>query len=95
MLSYSHDATRMNNPEVGMVHADIDPDGNTTPWQHDPHLNPALNSISSDRVSRYVQNQLAAIIETIPVTISPEITQGEIVSQRLIYSVRVSNKLLF
>ena len=26
VLSYRHDATRVNNPEVGMVHADSDPD---------------------------------------------------------------------
>ena len=53
------------------------------------------SSAISERVNRTVQNQLVAIIEAIPVTISPEITQGEIVSQRLICSVRVSNKLLF
>ena len=43
VLSYRHDATRMNNPEVGMVHADTDPDGEKTSWQYDPHLDPALN----------------------------------------------------
>ena len=43
VLPYHHDATRMNNPEVGMVHADTDPDGERTSWQYDPHLDPALN----------------------------------------------------
>ena len=43
VLSYRHDATRVNNPEVGMVHAGTDPDGEKTCWQYDPHLDPALN----------------------------------------------------
>ena len=43
VLSYRHDETRVNNPEVGMVHAATDPDGQKTCWQYDPHLDPALN----------------------------------------------------
>ncbi|MCL1630119.1 site-specific DNA-methyltransferase [Roseibaca sp. V10] len=43
VLSYRHDATRVNNPEVGMVHADTDPDGDKTRWKYDPHLDPVLN----------------------------------------------------
>ncbi|MCR9158878.1 MAG: site-specific DNA-methyltransferase [Rhodobacteraceae bacterium] len=43
VLSYRHGETRVNNPEVGMVHADTDPDGDKTPWQYDPHLDPVLN----------------------------------------------------
>ena len=43
VLSYRHDATRVNNPKVGMVHAGTDPDGEKTRWQYDPHLDPALN----------------------------------------------------
>ena len=43
MLSYRHDETRVNNPDVGMVHAGTDPDGQTTTWTHDPHLDPVLN----------------------------------------------------
>ena len=43
VLSYRHVETRANNPEVGMVHADTDPDGEKTPWQYDPHLDPVLN----------------------------------------------------
>ncbi|WP_221931661.1 site-specific DNA-methyltransferase [Palleronia caenipelagi] len=33
----------MNNPEVGMVHADTDPDGEKSTWAYDPHLDPVLN----------------------------------------------------
>ncbi|MCE8006313.1 site-specific DNA-methyltransferase [Aestuariivita sp.] len=43
VLSYRHGETRVNNPEVGMVHADTDPDGEKTSWQYDPHLDPVLN----------------------------------------------------
>lgn len=43
VLSYRHNETRVNNPEVGMVHADTDPDGKKTTWAYDPHLDPVLN----------------------------------------------------
>lgn len=42
VLSYRHDDTRVNNPEVGMVHPDNDPDQPKTVWAYDPHLDPAL-----------------------------------------------------
>lgn len=43
VLSYRHGETRVNNPEVGMVHAGTDPDGEKTVWAYDPHLDPVLN----------------------------------------------------
>lgn len=43
VVSYRHDETRVNNPEVGMVHAGTDPDGAKTTWAYDPHLDPVLN----------------------------------------------------
>lgn len=43
VLSYRHGDTRVNNPEVGMVHAETDPDAPKTQWQYDPHLDPELN----------------------------------------------------
>ena len=43
VLSYRHNETRVNNPEVGMVHAGTDPDGDKTTWAYDPHLDPILN----------------------------------------------------
>jgi adenine-specific DNA-methyltransferase len=43
VLSYRHGQTRVNNPEVGMVHAGTDPDGEKTIWAYDPHLDPVLN----------------------------------------------------
>ena len=43
VLSYHHGDSRVNNPEVGMVHAGTDPDGVKTTWAYDPHLDPVLN----------------------------------------------------
>lgn len=43
VVSYRHKETRVNNPEVGMVHAGTDPDQPKTEWQYDPHLDPVLN----------------------------------------------------
>ncbi len=43
VLSYRHGDTRVNNPEVGMVHAETDPDAPKTEWQYDPHLDPEMN----------------------------------------------------
>lgn len=42
VLSYRHTETRVNNPEVGMVHLDNDPDQPRTVWKYDPHLDPEL-----------------------------------------------------
>ena len=43
VVSYRHGDSRVNNPEVGMVHAGTDPDGAKTTWAYDPHLDPVLN----------------------------------------------------
>lgn len=42
VLSYRHLDTRVNNPEVGIVHPENDPYQPKTVWQHDPHLDPLL-----------------------------------------------------
>lgn len=51
VLSYRHEDTRVNNPEVGMVHAETDPDQPQTEWQYDPHLDPELNFDSARAVA--------------------------------------------
>ena len=43
VVSYRHGDSRVNNPEVGMVHAGTDPDGAKTTWAYDPHLDPVLH----------------------------------------------------
>lgn len=42
VLSYRHPDRRVNNPEVGLVNADSDPEQPKTRWAYDPHLDPAL-----------------------------------------------------
>ncbi len=42
--SYDHkDKERVNNPPVGLVTTDTDPDAGITAYQHDPHLDPQLS----------------------------------------------------
>lgn len=61
VLSYRHDDTRVNNPEVGMVHPGNDPDQPKTAWAYDPHLDPAL-MFDSQRASveRLIDDALAS-----------------------------------
>jgi adenine-specific DNA-methyltransferase len=61
VLSYRHGDTRVNNPEVGMVHAQTDPDAPKTEWQYDPHLDPELN-FDSARAS--IENLIDAALES-------------------------------
>ncbi|HUF19955.1 MAG TPA: hypothetical protein VMP00_04300 [Burkholderiales bacterium] len=42
VLSYRHANKRKNNPEVGMVTPDTDPETPKTTWAYDPHIDPAL-----------------------------------------------------
>lgn len=42
VLSYRHADRRKNNPEVGMVSPDTDPDQPKTTYSYDPHIDPAL-----------------------------------------------------
>lgn len=61
VLSYRHKETRVNNPEVGMVHADTDPDGEKTSWAYDPHLDPVLNFDSARAgIERLIDYALAS-----------------------------------
>jgi adenine-specific DNA-methyltransferase len=61
VLSYHHGETRVNNPEVGMVHSGTDPDGVKTTWAYDPHLDPVLNFDSARAgVERLIDDALAS-----------------------------------
>lgn len=61
VLSYRHRDTRVNNPEVGMVHADTDPDGERTKWAYDPHLDPVLNFDSArGSIEKIIDDALAS-----------------------------------
>ena len=59
VISYRHTDTRVNNPEVGMVHPDNDPDQPKTVWAYDPHLDPGLMFDSQRaRVERLIDEGL-------------------------------------
>ena len=61
VLSYRHGETRVNNPEVGMVHAGTDPDGEKTRWAYDPHLDPELNFDSARAsIEKLIDDALAS-----------------------------------
>lgn len=61
VISYRHTDTRVNNPEVGMVHPDNDPDQPKTVWAYDPHLDPALMFDSQrGRVEKLIDDALAS-----------------------------------
>lgn len=61
ILSYRHDETRVNNPEVGMVHAGTDPDSKKTEWVYDPHLDPVLNFDSArEGIENLIDDALAS-----------------------------------
>lgn len=42
VLAYRHPDRRKNNPEVGLVNTESDPEQPKTRWAYDPHLDPAL-----------------------------------------------------
>jgi adenine-specific DNA-methyltransferase len=61
VLSYRHLDKRVNNPEVGMVHPENDPEQPKTKWAYDPHIDPALQFDSSrSRVERLIDDALAS-----------------------------------
>ena len=61
VISYRHTDTRVNNPEVGMVHPDNDPDQPKTVWAYDPHLDPTLMFDSQRaRVEKLIDDALAS-----------------------------------
>lgn len=61
VLSYRHGEKRVNNPEVGMVHASTDPDGEKTNWAYDPHLDPVLNfDFNRSGIEKLIDEALAS-----------------------------------
>jgi adenine-specific DNA-methyltransferase len=60
VVSYRHDGKRVNNPEVGIVHPENDPDGPKKAWAYDPHLDPALQfDIGRGRIEALIDGATA------------------------------------
>ncbi|MCL2823242.1 MAG: site-specific DNA-methyltransferase [Polyangiaceae bacterium] len=61
ILSYRHDDQRKNNPEVGLVNPETDPEQPKTAWSYDPHVDPTLGfDIDRGKVERLVNDALAS-----------------------------------
>jgi adenine-specific DNA-methyltransferase len=60
VLSYRHGDRRKNNPEVGMVDPDTDPEQPKTTWAYDPHIDPALGfDIGRAQIETLIDDALA------------------------------------
>jgi adenine-specific DNA-methyltransferase len=61
VISYRHADKRTNNPEVGMVDPDSDPDEGKTRWAYDPHIDPALQfDIGRAEIERIIDDALSS-----------------------------------
>jgi len=61
VIGYRHDDKRKNNPEVGMVDPDSDPDEGKTRYAYDPHLDPSLQfDVGRAEVERIIDDALAS-----------------------------------
>lgn len=59
--AYHHEEKRINNPDVGMVLPETDPDGARTNWKYDPHLDPVLNfDISRSAIEDLIDQAIAS-----------------------------------
>ena len=61
VIAYQHDQKRKNNPDVGVVTPDNDPDQPRTRWAYDPHIDPALQfDVGRERIDRLIDHALEA-----------------------------------
>lgn len=61
IIAYRHPDKRANNPEVGIVTPDTDPEAGKTRWAYDPHLDPALAFDSQrGRIEALIDDALAS-----------------------------------
>ena len=61
VLSYRHSDKRKNNPEVGMVKPENDPDDHEERWCYDPHIAPALQfDFGRAQVEKLIDEALAS-----------------------------------
>ena len=61
VVSYRHSDKRKNNPEVGMVKPENDPDDHDERWCYDPHIDPALQfDFGRAQVEKLIDEALAS-----------------------------------
>lgn len=65
VVSYRHQDKRKNNPQIGLVNPESDPDQPKTTWAYDPHLDPALQfDVGRAQVEKLIDGALASGDET-------------------------------
>ncbi len=66
IIAYQHDQKRRNNPDVGVVTPETDPEQPKTTWAYDPHIDPALQFDSGRaRIEKLIDDALASGDETV------------------------------
>lgn len=61
VIAYQHDQKRRNNPDVGVVTPDNDPDQPKTQWAYDPHIDPALQfDVGRAQIESLIDDALAS-----------------------------------
>ncbi|MGY0619875.1 site-specific DNA-methyltransferase [Lysobacter sp. A378] len=61
VIAYQHDQKRKNNPDVGMVTPDNDPELPKAKWTYDPHIDPALQfDMGRAQIEKLVDEALAS-----------------------------------
>ena len=61
ILSYRHQDKRKNNPDVGMVKPENDPEEPRAVWKYDPHIDPELQfDIGRSHIEKLIDDALAS-----------------------------------
>ncbi len=61
IIAYQHADKRRNNPDVGVVTPETDPDQPKTTWAYDPHIDPALQfDIGRAQIEKLIDDALAS-----------------------------------
>jgi len=61
VIAYRHDQKRKNNPDVGVVTPDNDPDQPKTTWAYDPHIDPVLQfDVGRAQIESLIDDALAS-----------------------------------
>jgi adenine-specific DNA-methyltransferase len=66
VIAYRHDQKRKNNPDVGVVTPETDPEQPRTTWAWDPHIDPALQfDVGRAQIERLIDDALASGDESV------------------------------
>jgi len=61
VIAYRHGQKRRNNPDVGVVTPDNDPEQPKTQWAYDPHIDPALQfDVGRAQIETLIDNALSS-----------------------------------